>query len=232
MRYCRPAPVDTILDVGVSDVVTDGANMLEQQYPYPDRITGAGLGQGHAFRAAFPKVRFRQIEPGCPLPFADKAFAIAASNAVLEHVGSVHGQCAFVRELVRVAHRVFISVPNRYFPVEHHTAIPVLHYWSPAFAAACRVLDKPEWADQANLILMSRTGLAAVIPEGANVAIGTTGIALGPFSSNLFACITDGDSNNQQPTSRGPDQRCGVAPPLVSEDLQRSHRLRRSAEDR
>lgn len=81
LRYCRPTPTDAILDVGVSDVVSDGANVLEQQYPYPDRITGTGLGQGRAFRSAFPKACYRQIEPNHPLLFADRAFAIATSNA-------------------------------------------------------------------------------------------------------------------------------------------------------
>ena len=38
-----------------------------------------------------------------------------------------------MRELCRVAGRVFISVPNRYFPVEHHTAIPLLHFWDKGF---------------------------------------------------------------------------------------------------
>ena len=89
IRHCRPGRDDTILDVGVSDVVNDAANMLERKYPHPERITAAGLGEGDAFRAAYPKVTYRRIEANRPLPFADKAFDIAVSNAVLEHVGSV-----------------------------------------------------------------------------------------------------------------------------------------------
>ena len=166
IRHCRPAPDDTILDVGVSDVVTDAANMLERKYPHPERITAAGLGEGEAFKAAYPKVTYRRIEANRPLPFADKAFDIAVSNAVLEHVGSVPHQAAFVRELSRVAKRVFISVPNRYFPVEHHTAIPLLHFWTRSFGLACRWLGKADWADERNLILMSWQHLASLAPEG------------------------------------------------------------------
>ena len=33
LPHCRPAPDETIFDVGVSDVVTDAANMLERKYP-------------------------------------------------------------------------------------------------------------------------------------------------------------------------------------------------------
>ena len=76
IRLCRPAPHDTILDVGVSDVVNDAANMLERKYPYPDRITALGLGPGDDFRAAFPQTSYTRIETNRRLPFADKSFAI------------------------------------------------------------------------------------------------------------------------------------------------------------
>jgi SAM-dependent methyltransferase len=195
IRYCRPSRDETILDVGVSDVVNDAANMLERKYPYQARITAAGLGEGGAFHAAFPEVAYRRIEPNRPLPFAGKAFDIAVSNAVLEHVGSEQHQVAFVRELVRVAKKVFISVPNRYFPVEHHTAIPLLHFWPSTFELACKHLGKAEWTDEANLILMSRKRLASLVPGGIVPMIGQTGIPLGPFSSNLFLFIDDSAAN-------------------------------------
>jgi hypothetical protein len=187
IRCCRPGPRDTILDVGVSDVVNDAANMLERKYPSPDRITAVGLGEGGEFRAAFPKTAYIRIEPNQPLPFADKSFTIATSNAVLEHVGSARHQSVFVSELMRVAHKVFISVPHRYFPVEHHTGIPFLHFWDRTFAPACRYLGKSEWADEGNLILMSRDRLKSLAP--AHAVIAHTGLNLGPLSSNLMLFI-------------------------------------------
>jgi hypothetical protein len=187
IRCCRPEPHDSILDVGVSDVVNDAANMLERKYPHPDRITALGLGRGDEFRAAFPQVAYTRIEPNQPFPFGDKSFAVAASNAVLEHVGSAAHQAFFVGELMRVATKVFISVPNRYFPVEHHTAIPLLHFWDATFAPACRWLGKSEWADEENLILMTKDRLASLGP--ASAVIDHTGLRLGPFSSNLMLFI-------------------------------------------
>ena len=131
-RFHRPsasrAGDDTILDVGVSDVVNDAANMMERKYPFAELITAVGLGSGEDFRAAYPQTAYKQIAANQRLPFADRQFDIATSNAVLEHVGSPAHQELFVHELIRVARKVFISVPNRYFPVEHHTAIPFLHY--------------------------------------------------------------------------------------------------------
>ena len=187
IAHCRPRPEDAILDVGVSDVVNDAANMLERKYPHSDRITALGLGEGGAFRAAFPAVAYQRIEANRSLPFADKTFSIATSNAVLEHVGSTEHQAFFVRELMRIARKVFISVPHRYFPIEHHTAIPFMHHWDATFPVACRALGKSEWADERNLILMSRARLNALAPADAVVAY--TGLRLGPWSSNLLLFI-------------------------------------------
>ena len=187
IHHCRPRPDDTILDIGVSDVVNDAANMLERKYPYPDRITALGLGEGQEFRAAFPKTAYVRIEPNQRLPFPDQSFAIATSNAVLEHVGSPAHQALLVSELMRVARKVFVSVPHRYFPVEHHTAIPFLHFWDRSFATACRYLGKSEWADERNLILMSRGRLKSLGPPHALIA--NTGIKLGPLSSNLMLFV-------------------------------------------
>ena len=60
-RLCAPSGSDTILDVGVSDVVGDAANVIERCYASQDKITAVGLGQGNAFKASFPRVEYRQI---------------------------------------------------------------------------------------------------------------------------------------------------------------------------
>ena len=187
IRICRPLAADSILDVGVSDVVGESPNLLERMYPHRERITALGLGSAESFQAEFPEVEYRQVEPNSPLPFPDRSFAIATSNAVLEHVGSVDNQRRFVAELMRVARQVFITVPHRFFPVEHHTAIPLLHYFDSTFAAACRLAGKAEWGEQRNLILMSRGRLRRIWPQNDAVKVGFTGIRLGPFSSNLYA---------------------------------------------
>ena len=186
IAHSRPRASDKILDVGVSDIVSEAANLVERKYPYPDRITAAGLGAAGEFRETFPKVTYTQIEANRPLPFPDKHFDIATSNAVLEHVGSRANQALFVREMIRVAHRVFISVPNRWFPVEHHTGIPLAHYWDTSFRLACAWLGRGEWTEETNLIQMSRRSLGALAPVGVACRTGYTGIPIGPLSSNLF----------------------------------------------
>jgi hypothetical protein len=185
-----PNPSDRILDVGVSDVINSGANALERSYPHLRNVTACGLGAGHDFGRAFPDVDYRQIEPNTLLPFANGSFDIAASNAVLEHVGSLDHQFLFVSELCRVARRVFITVPNRFFPVEHHTALPIAHYHQSTFRMACEMTGQSDWAREENLILMTRKRLwRLAAPINRSTAVGYTGLLMGPFSSNLFLAI-------------------------------------------
>jgi SAM-dependent methyltransferase len=186
----RPSAESTIVDVGVSDVVSDAANMLERKYPHKGRITACGIGDGAAFRAAFPLVGFHRIQANVALPFPEANFDIAAANAVLEHVGSHDSQLQFIRELCRVARSVFISVPNRYFPIEHHTAIPLLHYADRTFRLGCAALGKDDWAKENNLILMTRKKLWRLVADiDRSVAVGYTGFVAGPLSSNLYLAI-------------------------------------------
>jgi hypothetical protein len=191
LRLCSPKASETILDVGVSDVVGDAANVIERRYPAQDKITAAGLGRGDAFKVSFPKIQYRQIAANQALPFGDGSFDVVTANAVLEHVGSVEHQRFFVSELMRVGGRVYVTVPHRFFPVEHHTAIPFLHWFDGTFPLACRALGKQAWASSENLILMSRQRLKAVSPRDRAVEIGMTGIMLGPCSSNLYLFASD-----------------------------------------
>lgn len=186
LRLCRPMPEERILDVGVSDVIGEAANVLERRYRYPACITAAGLGTAEDFRAEFPAVEYRQITAGEPLPFEDNAFEIATSNAVLEHVGSLDNQYRFLSELTRVGRRGFITVPNRFFPVEHHTGIPFLHWTDATFSLACAFLGKSDWSRSQSLIFMSKRRLRAVCPPGLRPQIGNTGILLGFCSANLY----------------------------------------------
>jgi Methyltransferase domain len=190
LAHMSPTHEDRIVDIGVSDVVNEAANVLERMYPHPERITACGIGSGAAFQKAYPKVKFVQIYPDESLPFENNSFEIATANAVLEHLGSMDAQRLFVNELCRVARRVYITVPNRLFPVEHHTALPFVHYFDGSFRIVCRFAGKERWSEERNLILMSRKRLWRIC-EGINrsITVGYTGLKLGPFSSNLLLSI-------------------------------------------
>ena len=128
-----PGPETTVVDVGITDAPFGGGstdNFFEALYPWPERITGVGPTSLDRFRAAFPHVRAVQAD-GRELPFADQTFDLGFSNAVIEHIaGGRTAPRRFVHELCRVAGRVFVTTPNRFFPLEVHTLLPFAH-WLP-----------------------------------------------------------------------------------------------------
>jgi len=132
----QPTAETTVVDVGITDAgfgagSTD--NFFEALYPWPAQITGVGHTRLDRFALAFPAVRAVRAD-GRDLPFADGEFDLGFSNAVVEHVaGGRDGQRRFVHELCRVSRRVFVTTPNRWFPLEVHTLLPFVH-WLPAGA--------------------------------------------------------------------------------------------------
>ena len=146
------------------------------------------IGAGDAILAAYPGVQHARIAAGAPLPFSNAQFDIAFSNAVLEHVGSAALQRDFVNEMCRVARRVYIAVPNRLFPVEHHTALPLLH-WLPKrwFRAIVRRTRFKFYGYEENLNHASGAQLRSWFPTDRIPRIAFTGIGLGFLRSNLVA---------------------------------------------
>jgi Methyltransferase domain len=132
----RPTADTTVVDVGVADTPFGAGagqaathNFFEALYPWPERVTAVGNVPLPHFEQAFPHIR-AVVADGRALPFADGEFDVAFSNATVEHVGSRADQERFVGELCRVARRVFVTTPNRLFPVDPHTLLPVVH-WLP-----------------------------------------------------------------------------------------------------
>jgi SAM-dependent methyltransferase len=191
MREMAPDAASRILDIGVSDDENDGANFLEKHYPWQENITCAGIGNGEAIVASYPRVTFEHIEPGEKLPFADNSFDIACSNAVIEHVGGSAQRTAFIAEHLRVAKMVFITFPNRWFPVEHHTSLPLLHYAPRLFRSLLKGSRYDHWIDPANMDFLDRSVIEREWPKGARrpSRVTTTGIPLGPFSSNIAVIV-------------------------------------------
>jgi SAM-dependent methyltransferase len=168
LETMRPGPETRVVDVGVGDTpfgtepgVAATHNFFEALYPWPERITAVSDVPLPHFAEAFPAIR-TVVADGLALPFADDEFDVAFSNAVVEHVGGREQQRRFVAELCRVAPRVFVSTPNRWFPVETHTLVPLVHWLPrPAAARAMRALRRERWE---RVALLTRAELLGLFP--------------------------------------------------------------------
>jgi SAM-dependent methyltransferase len=178
----RPTPETSVLDVGADELgfgEADGCgtmNFFEELYPWPERITALGLHDGEGFRARYPDIPYVQGD-ACALPFEDGAFDIVFSNAVIEHVGGRERQRQLVSEAIRVGRRVFITTPNRRFPVEVHTRLPIVHWLPDAVAhRAYRAAGKGFATD---VHLLTRRSFASLFPGRVRiVSLGLTLVAI------------------------------------------------------
>ena len=132
MREIAPGPQTTILDIGVSVTEQERLeeNILEQLYPYKENITMVGIHEGRFLESVYSGAKYVQHIPGSPRPFADHHFDACYCNAVLEHVGEEESQCKFIAEVLRVTKKLFLTTPNRAYPVDFHKMLPFLH-WLP-----------------------------------------------------------------------------------------------------
>jgi len=163
----RPTPETSVLDIGADELGfgeehgCGTMNFFEEHYPWPERITALGLHDGEGFRARYPGIRYVQGD-ACALPFADGEFDLVFSNAVIEHVGGRDRQRRLVSEAIRVGRRVFITTPNRRFPVEVHTRIPFVHWLPDALSHRVYRATGKEYATDVHLL--TRNSLESLFP--------------------------------------------------------------------
>ncbi len=132
LELLHPQLGESILDIGVNtEEYSESDNYLEKHFVSPECITAVGLEDGAAFSKRYPRVTYQKIIADQQLPFHVNAFDIAYSNAVIEHVGDHQAQIRFLQEMYRVAKRGYLTTPNRYFPIELHTRVPLLHILLP-----------------------------------------------------------------------------------------------------
>ena len=174
-------PEDRVLDLGSQ--VDGGAGLLLEENARPENVVACNIGAGHLqeIRRSLPSVH-PLLGDGRRLPFADGAFDVVFSNAVIEHVGGLEDQAAMAREIQRVGRRWFVTTPNRWFPFEFHTRMP-FYSWLPegAMSRAARLWSYSHTErryrsgiERARTRLMSQRELQRLFPTSLVVPVRVT----------------------------------------------------------
>ncbi len=187
MAELKPDAQTTVLDLGVSEEVNRfDSNYFERLYPYKNKLVCAGVEDASAIETVFPGTKFVRIQAHQPLPFSNQQFDIVFSNAVIEHAGSRADQQFFANECLRVAKHFFITTPNRWFPIEMHTGVPLLHFLPHrTYSAIFKKIGFEHWAQEENLNLLDRASLRAFFPPEKKMTVSSVR-CLG-VRSNLIA---------------------------------------------
>jgi len=183
----------SIIDVGVTaDRTHISSNFFENIYPNPERITAFSDQDASWMENEYKGLKFKK-GTALEMPFENDTFDLVFSSAVIEHIGSIINQSRFIGECFRISKKyVFITTPNRYYPIELHTVLPFIH-WLPKNIHR-KILSimgdgMKFFANEENLNLLSKDNLKKLCKENniENFHIKTASF-LG-LSSNLLLII-------------------------------------------
>jgi hypothetical protein len=190
MRECRPRPDDPVADFGVSGHRDHPVHyFFEALYPYRDRLTAIGRAAEDArwYPRQFPGLKFIEADLR-QIPVADNFFHAGICNAVVEHAGTREQQAALVREVCRVCRRVLFTTPNKAFPIELHTFLPLIHWLpDPIWRATLRVLGQRSFAQVDELNPLAAPDLLALFPRDRDTRLVPVGLPVIP--TNLV-CVS------------------------------------------
>lgn len=121
---------NSILDVGGSPLDLKSENMFLKKFKSYKKLTCLSNQDLSPLKKKFVNFSYF-LGDATKMKFKDNSFHLVHSNATIEHVGSDIRQQKFISECLRVSKKfVFITTPNKYFPLDFHTKIPFLH-WLP-----------------------------------------------------------------------------------------------------
>ncbi|MEX0768769.1 MAG: methyltransferase domain-containing protein [Microthrixaceae bacterium] len=153
----------SVIDVGFGPGgMGKNENYFEKHYLYPNRITALTISEIGDSPSRYPGVNIVKYD-GKKIPFADGNFDFLWSNAVVEHVGGGQSQINFLREVDRVADRHFVTTPNRWFPWEVHTRLPLVHYLPKPWFDRIATKAGMGWATGDYMNLMSKKQFEAAL---------------------------------------------------------------------
>jgi len=114
------------------------------------------------------------VGDGCNTSFPSQNFDIVFSNSVIEHVGGIDKQRQFAAECMRCGKAFFIQTPNKWFPFDTHTLMPLAH-WLPqrTFKKLLRFsprflffrADPGDLEDFSNMRLLGKRDLQELFPS-------------------------------------------------------------------
>ena len=190
MDVMKPKRTEKVIDVGVAPVIgiagakTITNNFFERLYPYTAQITATSIEDAKCLEQEFPGLKFVQTKP-YTTPFSDGMFDVLFCNAVVEHTGTRKQQKKFIHEYCRVSKRFFFTTPNRWFPVEPHSALPLVHWLPPVLLRkVLNITGKEALADENILNLLSARDFLGLFPKQAKVKL--LRVKTMGFTSNLI----------------------------------------------
>ena len=96
---------------------------------------------------------------------------LVISSATIEHVGSYENQIKMLKNIIKLTNKYFfITTPNRFFPIDFHTKLPIIHMLPKKIhRKILRFINLKEYAAEENLNLLDENTVNKLINTQQNV---------------------------------------------------------------
>ena len=96
---------------------------------------------------------------------------LVISSATIEHVGSYENQIKMLENIIKLTNKYFfITTPNRFFPIDFHTKLPIIHMLPKKIhRKILRFINLKEYAEEQNLNLLDENTVNKLINTQQNV---------------------------------------------------------------
>ena len=181
----------SLLDIGTTPSSEYGQNLLLDYVQNNKKVTCISNQNIMNLKKKYKNIKSFIKGDGKSLPFKDNQFDISYSSATIEHVGSKKEQLQFLKESIRVAKKyIFITTPNRFFPLDFHTKLPLIH-WLPkkVHRKILNFLNLKFYAKEKNLNLLDEKEILSLLNKVNYSSFKIRKIFLLFFCSNLLIII-------------------------------------------
>jgi hypothetical protein len=156
-----------IIDIGTTPSLDDLQNIILSKIKDNKNITCLSNLNCKILLKKYPNIKKILIGDGRNNNLPNNFFDIVHSNATIEHVGSYKNQLLFIKECIRISKKyVFIQTPNRYYPLDFHTILPLIH-WLPKniHRKILKIIGLNFYSLEKNLNLLSKKDLINLCKE-------------------------------------------------------------------
>ncbi len=157
----------SLLDIGTTPSLDSEQNVILEKTKNNKNITCLSDQDCNILEKKYSNINKFIIGNGINTNLKDMSFDIVHSNATLEHVGSYDNQISFVKEAWRLSKNyVFIQTPNRFYPIDFHTNLPLIH-WLPKkiHRKILKFIGLNFYSTEENLNLLSESNLIDICKE-------------------------------------------------------------------
>ena len=115
---------------------------------------------------------------------------LVISSATIEHVGSYENQIKMLENIIKLTNKYFfITTPNRFFPIDFHTKLPIIHMLPKKIhRKILSLINLKEYAEEENLNLLDENTINKLIntQQNATFKIRIFKVKLFGLTSNLL----------------------------------------------